>query len=53
MDCRDQDGRVLSFELEWTDAAPRDPFVAVAAGRAHFRVADLVHLVQVIERLSS
>jgi hypothetical protein len=30
----------------WTDAAPADPFVVVAAGRSLFRVVDLLELSQ-------
>ncbi len=54
VECRDHDDRVVTFALEWTDAAGAlDPFVAVSAGRAHFRVAELVSLVRLIERLRS
>ncbi len=52
IDCRDEAGRVLTLELEWTDAAGAlDPFIAASAGRSHFRVAELVRLVQLLERL--
>ncbi len=52
MQCRDHDDRMVTFALEWTDAAGAlDPFVAVSAGRAHFRVAELVSLVRLIEGL--
>ena len=52
VDCRDEDGRVLTFDLEWTDAAGAlDPFTAASAGRSHFRVAELVHLVQLLKQL--
>jgi len=54
VDCRDHDDRVVTFALEWTDAAGAlDPFVAISAGRAHFRVAELVSLVRLIEGLRS
>jgi hypothetical protein len=35
----------------WTDLVAEDPFNAVAAGRAAFRVQELLELVQLIGRL--
>ena len=35
----------------WTNLAPEDPFVVVSAGRAYFRVEDLLRLGVLIERL--
>jgi hypothetical protein len=32
----------------WTDRAPVDPFVVVAAGRSPFRVCDLLALAELI-----
>jgi hypothetical protein len=32
----------------WTSAAPPDPFVLIAAGRARFRTADLLRLVTLL-----
>ena len=37
-------GRTRSLPVAWTDVAPVDPFVAVAAGRACFRLEDLLAL---------
>jgi len=37
-------GRTRSLPVAWTDVAPVDPFVAVAAGRAPFRLEDLLAL---------
>ncbi|MDQ1365464.1 MAG: hypothetical protein QOE07_2141 [Acidimicrobiaceae bacterium] len=47
----DQDDELLSLPLGWTDAAPVDVFVEVAAGRCHFRVTDLTALVQLMAGL--
>jgi len=46
-------GRKSSVPLYWTDIGPQDPFVAVSAGRALFRVADLLGLVRLIAEISS
>ena len=37
-------GRKSSVPLDWTDIGPKDPFVVVSAGRALFRVEDLLGL---------
>jgi hypothetical protein len=37
-------GRTRSLPVGWTDVAPMDPFVSVAAGRAPFRLEDLLAL---------
>ena len=37
-------GRTRSLPVGWTSIAPIDPFVSVAAGRAMFRLEDLVAL---------
>ena len=42
---------VRSFPAGWTDAAPADPFVVIAAGRSPFRVQDLLDLAGLLERL--
>jgi len=44
------EGRIRSMPLEWTDLMPGDPFVVVAAGRAYFRVVDLLALAASIRR---
>jgi hypothetical protein len=35
----------------WTDVAAPDPFVVVAAGRAHFRTTDLLALVRLCREI--
>jgi hypothetical protein len=45
----DADGRQYSLPVGWTDAAPPDVFVTVAAGRCPFRVADLLSLARLVE----
>jgi hypothetical protein len=47
----DGNGRLRSVPTNWTDAAGRDPFVVVAAGRSLFRITDLLELVQRIRAL--
>jgi hypothetical protein len=47
----DGQGDLFSLPADWTDAGPPDPYVAVAAGRSAFRVADLVELAALIEQL--
>ncbi|UCD77844.1 MAG: hypothetical protein JSW26_20885 [Desulfobacterales bacterium] len=46
-------GRRSSVPLDWTDMGAMDPFVAVSAGRALFRVEDLLGLVRLIEEIKS
>ena len=46
-------GRKSSLPLYWKDIGPQDPFVAVSAGRALFRVADLLGLGRLIAEISS
>ena len=48
----DNDGSLQSVPTSWTDAAPMNVFVAVAAGRSLFRVADLLELAQRIQASS-
>ncbi len=48
---RDADGRVFSLPTCWTDAAPADPFVVIAAGRCPFTTAGLLALADLIDRL--
>jgi hypothetical protein len=47
----DRDGRQYSLPAGWTDAVEPDVFVAMAAGRCPFRVADLLALGQLIDGL--
>jgi len=46
-------GRKSSVPLYWTDIGPQDPFVTVSAGRALFRVEDLLGLVRLIGEIKS
>ena len=39
-------GRLQSVPTSWTDAAPMNAFVVVAAGRSLFRLADLLELAE-------
>ena len=48
----DNDGSLRSVPTSWTDAAPMNAFVVVAAGRSLFRVADLLELTQRIQASS-
>ena len=50
---RDRQGHLASLPAGWTSAVAEDPFVVVAAGRAGFRVTDLVELAELVERLRS
>ncbi len=45
----DEDGRLESLPVAWTDLAADDPFVVVSAGRAYFRAVDLLRLSALIE----
>jgi hypothetical protein len=47
----DEEGVQHSLPVAWTDAVEPDVFVAVAAGRAAFRVEDLVALADLAARL--
>jgi hypothetical protein len=46
----DDNGDLRSFPAAWTDQAPADPFVVLAAGRSPFRIVDLLALAALIER---
>lgn len=46
---RDRHSCLRSVPTQWTSLAPRDPFVALAAGRAFFRVEDLCVLAELLE----
>uniref|UniRef100_UPI0028C3DE11 DUF5372 family protein n=1 Tax=Pseudoxanthomonas sp. TaxID=1871049 RepID=UPI0028C3DE11 len=48
----DDTGRVRRLTAAWTSAVAADPFASVSAGRSHFRVDDLLHLVALIARQS-
>ena len=42
------DGFLRAIPVQWTNAASSDPFVEQAAGRAHFRLADLLELADLV-----
>ena len=44
----DEAGRARSLPACWTSVLAADPAVVVASGRAHFRVSDLLDLVQLV-----
>jgi hypothetical protein len=48
----DDDQHLRSLPLAWTSLAPSDPFVSLAAGRARFRMEDLLRLVQLCTLLA-
>ena len=47
----DDTGRLVSLPAQWTSVFPADPFVVVSAGRAPFRVHDLLELSHLIARI--
>ena len=49
----DTAGRYRSIPAQFTSFAPQDPFVAMSAGRSHFRVEDLLELAKVLEKLKT
>ena len=44
----DDDGHLESIPAKWTDVIASDPFVVIAAGRALFRLDDLLEVVRLI-----
>ena len=46
----DESSRLRAMPAGWTDAGAPDPFVILAAGRAHFRIEDLVQLAALVGR---
>jgi hypothetical protein len=50
---RDENGRLFSVPAGWTDVAPTDPFVAIAAGRCPFTTSNLLTVAGAIDRLRS
>ncbi|MDQ3765121.1 MAG: Y4bD/Y4pK family protein [Actinomycetota bacterium] len=50
---RDEGGRLFSVPAGWTDVAPVDPFVAIAAGRCPFTPSSLLAVAEVIDRVRS
>ena len=47
------EGRLVSLPAEWTDLFPLDPFVEISAGRAAFRVRDLLELSQLLRQVQA
>ncbi len=47
----DAAGDLHSLPTAWTSLAPVDPFVSLSAGRAAFRVTDLVELARLLALL--
>src|ERR1700751_2615821 len=45
--------RLVSVPATWTDVVAEDQVVRVSAGRSLFRVADLIELAQLVERLQA
>jgi len=45
-------GAVCPVPPQWTDVVAADPEIVLGGGRALFRVADLLELAQLIDRLS-
>ena len=48
---RDTDGRMRYLPRGWTSLAAPDPFVIAAAGRAYFRLEDLIRVAELIKDL--
>jgi hypothetical protein len=48
-----QKGRKSSVPLDWTDIESQDPYIVVSAGRALFRVEDLLGLVRIIGEIKT
>lgn len=46
-------GRVSLIPLEWTSLAAEDPLVVLTAGRAWFRVGELLELARLVENLKA
>ena len=47
-----KDGAVWSVPPQWTDLVSPDPEVVIGNGRAPLRIADLLELADLVERLS-
>jgi hypothetical protein len=45
-------GAICSVPPQWTDIVAPDPEIVLGGGRALFRVADMLSLAQLIDRLS-
>ncbi len=51
LDFHDERGRLSAIPIDWTDRTEPDPFVVVAAGRCHFRFAELLRVVEIVAEL--
>ena len=47
----DETNQVRGLPARWTSIAADDPFVVVSAGRAYFRVTDLLELAKLIQEV--
>lgn len=50
---REPDGRMRFLAARWTSLAAPDPFVIAAAGRAYFRLEDLIRVAEQIKELQA
>lgn len=50
VDCCDDSGAVLTLSLAWTSLAEVDPYTVINAGRAPFRVRELLAVVALVAR---
>jgi hypothetical protein len=48
---RPKEERLRSLPALWTDVEGLDPFLVMAAGRAHFRIADLLALGRLLDEI--
>ena len=48
----DREGRLRGLPASWTSVVGPDPFVVLSAGRAVFRVEDLLALVELVRGLT-
>ena len=54
VDCRDDDGELVTIPLQWTDATGFfDPFLEASRGHSYFRVSELMELVELIKRMEA
>ena len=49
----DENGELFSMPAGWTDVAPADPFMVIAAGRCPFTTGGLLAVADLIDRLRS
>lgn len=48
----DAQGHQASLPARWTSLVAADPYVALAAGRSHFRLQDLIELTALLQELT-